>query len=102
MKNTTTTPTGAAITLKTKVKLASALRRGLPVRVSGVPAGSHRVVAATGGKTVASGTARVGRTGRAATTLRFTAKAKRSLAKRRSVTLALKAGKARGTVTLKR
>lgn len=102
VKNTTTTPNGAAITLKTKVALRTALRKGLTVRISGVKAGRHKVVATTGGKTVASGTAKVGTTGKAAVTLKFTAKAKKSLAKKKSVKLTLKAGRAKGTVTLRK
>ncbi|WP_026909842.1 PD40 domain-containing protein [Patulibacter minatonensis] len=101
-KNTTTTPDGAAITLKKKVGLRTALRKGLTVRLSGAKAGTVKVVATTGGRTVASRKAKVGKTGKVAVTLRFTAKAKRTLAKKRTVKLTLKAGKLRGTVTLKR
>ncbi|CAB4949525.1 unannotated protein [freshwater metagenome] len=101
-KNTTTTPNGAAITLTTRVRLRTALRKGLTVRVSGVKAGTVKAVALHAGRTVASGRAKVGRTGKAPVKLTFTKKARRSLAKRTTVKLALKAGKARGTVTLKR
>jgi hypothetical protein len=60
------------------------------------------VVATARGKLVASGRAKVGRSGKATVTLRFTAKARKQLARQRTVKLALRAGKARGTLTLKR
>jgi hypothetical protein len=101
-KNTTTTPDGPAVTLPRKVALRTALRKGLTVRLSGVSAGTVKVVATTGGRTVATGRAKVAKTGKATTTLRFTAKAKRTLKRKKTVKLTLKAGKARGTVTLRR
>lgn len=101
-KNTTTTPNGAAITLTTKVCLRTALKKGLTVRLSGVQAGTVKAVALHAGRTVASGRAQVGRTGKASVKLVFTKKARRSLAKRTTVKPTPKAGEARGTVTLKR
>jgi hypothetical protein len=102
VKNTADVPKGPAVTLKTRVRLGVALKRGLVVRVSGVKPGRYRVVATAGGRTVATGTAKVGASRRAAATLRFTAGAKRSLRRKRTVKLVVKAGKARGTITLKK
>lgn len=101
-KNTTDAPRGLAITLPSKVKLGTALRKGLKVRVSGLEAGRTTVTALSGKKTVARGKGSVAKTGKATVTLRFTAAAKRSLRGKRSVKLTLKADRARGTVTLKR
>jgi hypothetical protein len=95
-------PRGAAITIRSRVSLGAALKKGLPVQLSGLGAGSVRVVATASGKLVASGRAKVGRSGTATVTLRFTAKARKQLARQRTVKLALRAGKARGTLTLKR
>ena len=101
-KNTTTAPNGAAVTLTTKVKLATALRTGLKVRVSGLKPGATKVTALSGRKTVATGRGTVAKSGKATVTLRFTASAKRSLKRKASVKLTLKAGKASGTVTLRK
>jgi hypothetical protein len=101
-RNTATPPQGPAITLRSAVGLRTALRKGLYVRLSGAKAGTVRVVASSGGRTVASGRAKVGAAGTASVTLRFTAKARRALAGKRSAKLTLRAGKLRGTVTLKR
>jgi hypothetical protein len=89
-------------------KLKAALKKGLVVKVTGVPgtvkvtAGISKSVArkAKLGKkamTVASGSAKAGTDVR----LKFTKKAASRLAKLRSVTLTLKAGGASRTVTLK-
>jgi hypothetical protein len=72
------------------------------VQLSGLPAGNVTVTASARGATVASGRAKVGRSGGARVTLRFDAKARKRLQRQRSVTLVLKAGKARASVTLKR
>ncbi|MDW5596821.1 hypothetical protein VSS74_20915 [Conexibacter stalactiti] len=95
-------PRGAAITLPKRVALGVALKRGLPVQLSGLPAGTVKVTASARGTTVASGRAKVGRSGSARVTLRFSAKARKRLQRQRSLTLALKAGKVRASVTLKR
>lgn len=95
-------PRGAAITIRTRVSLGKALKRGLVVQLSGLRAGRVKVVAKTKGKTVATGTAAVARSGKATARLRFSAAARKRLARQKTVRLALSAGKARGTLTLKR
>ncbi|ADB49858.1 PD40 domain-containing protein [Conexibacter woesei] len=95
-------PRGAAITLRKRVTLGAALKNGLTVQLSGLKPGVVRASAITGAKVVASGRAKVGRSGRASVKLVFTAKARRQLRDRRSVKLRLSAGKAHGSVTLKR
>lgn len=81
-------------------RLRSVLRRGLKVRVSGLT-GTVRVTARHGRTVVASGSARP-RNGAATVTLRFTARARRQLLGLRKVTLQLRTGPHRGTVTLRR
>jgi hypothetical protein len=101
-KNTTTPPRGRAITLKATPRLKAALKKGLTVQVSGLPAGKVTVTATYGKRTVATGKATV-RKGRAATAkLRFSAQGRKALKGRKSVRLTLRAGKATGSVTLKR
>jgi len=95
-------PSRPAIALRTRVSLAKALKKGFVVRLSGLRAGAVTVVAKSKGKTVATGRAKVGRSGTATATLRFSAKARKRLARQKQVKLALLAGKARGTLTLKR
>jgi hypothetical protein len=80
-------------------RLRTALRRGLKVRVSGAPAGTKvRVRALHGRRTVASGSGRAGRT----VLLRFTAKAKRGLARKALVRLTVVSGTHRTTLALRR
>ncbi|MDO9352871.1 MAG: hypothetical protein Q7T55_04210 [Solirubrobacteraceae bacterium] len=98
---TATAPNGPAITLAKKVRLATALRSGLSVQVSGLGAGRVKVTATSGGKKVASGTGKLGASGRGTVKLTFSAQAKRSLRARRSVALTFRAGAATGKLTLK-
>jgi Ca2+-binding RTX toxin-like protein len=79
------------------VRLRTALKRGLTVKLDGVKRGTA-VKALAGGRLVARGKARSG--GKA--TLRFTKAAKRSLARKRTVKLTIAAGAYRGVVTLAR
>jgi Ca2+-binding RTX toxin-like protein len=81
-------------------RLRSTLQRGLKVRVRGLT-GTVRLAARHGRTTVASGSAR-SRGGTATVTLRFTARARRQLRTLRKVTLQLRTGQYRGTVTLRR
>jgi Ca2+-binding RTX toxin-like protein len=79
--------------------LRTALRRGLRVRVTGGTAGARVLVRALlGGRTVATGSGRAGGT----VVLRFTAKARRTLARRASVRLTLVSGTVRAPLTVRR
>jgi hypothetical protein len=78
-------------------RLRTAVRRGLKVRVSG-PAGTTVAVRALlGRRVVATGRGRAGTT----VTLRFTRAGRAAVGRRRSATLAVVAGPARASVTLR-
>jgi Ca2+-binding RTX toxin-like protein len=84
-----------------KVKLAAALRRGLKVKVANV-SGTVSLKATRSGKVVAKGSARA-RTGTATVTLKFTAKAKKSLRRAKKVSLRITgAGVTARVVTIRR
>lgn len=98
------TKAGAVTMSVVPAKLAAALRKGLGVRVV-CRTGEVRVVARRAGRAVGSGRARCAAAGTAKVTVRFTAKARRTLGRKRSATLTLQAtGGATGalTVTLRR
>jgi hypothetical protein len=78
----------------TGVKLATALRKGLKVRLTGASAST--ITAKAAGKVVARGK------GTGTVVLKFTAKAKRALRHKAKVRLAITAGAATATVTLRR
>ena len=86
---------GATVKLAARTKLRAALKRGLKVKLAGLT-GRVTVKALAGGKLVAKGT------GTGTVKLTFTKQARKSLARKRSVTLSLVAGTAKGSVTLKR
>jgi Ca2+-binding RTX toxin-like protein len=94
---------GAKAALAKHVRLAAALRSGVALKVTGAKAGTLKLVARRGGTVVARGSVKV-KAGQAATVrLRFTAKAKRSLRRARSVTLKVSGGDGvRATITLQR
>jgi hypothetical protein len=78
-------------------RLRTAVRRGLRVRASG-PAGTTVAVRALlGRRVVATGRGRAGTT----VTLRFTRAGRAAVGRRRSATLAVVAGPARASVTLR-
>lgn len=83
-----------------KVRLGTALKKGLVVRVTGAE-GRVSLKAKRAGRTVASGRATT-KKGAASVRLRFTAKAKRSLGKTRKVTLRIEGSGVKRTVTLRR
>ena len=85
-----------------KAKLKRALAKGLTVKVAGVAPGSLKVTARAGKKLVASGTAAVGGDGTGTAKLRFTKKAKKSLKRKKSVTLTVAAGSLTTTVKVSR
>jgi Ca2+-binding RTX toxin-like protein len=86
----------ARVQVPRKVALRTALKRGLKVSVSGVADGVD-VRALYKGKTVGRGKSTSG-----SATIRFTKKAKRKLARKRSVKLALHAGTAKSSIKLVR
>lgn len=95
-------PQGAAITLRKRVKLGVAIKKGLSVQLSGVKPGTVKLVARVGKRDVGSARVRVPKSGTARATVKFTAAGRKRLKKLKTARLTLKAGAARGTVTLKR
>ena len=94
--------TGAKLHLVGSARLRAVLRHGLKVAVAGAPAGKVNARAARGRTTVASGRARASARGTATVTLRFTKRAKHSLAHARRVTLTITAAGASAKITLER
>jgi hypothetical protein len=93
----------ARATLARRVTIAQALKKGLKVKVTGVPASKRIALSATrSGKVVARGSAKAGKKGTATVTLRFTSKAKKSLRKAKTLKLKVAGGGASTTITLKR
>ena len=88
---------GATLRYALPTKLRAALRKGLTVSVAGVARGT-KVVAKTGGRTVASGKTNA----KGIAKLRFTKAAKRALGRKRTVKLTIVTGGARETPTLTR
>ena len=99
---TPVTPAALQLRLAAKPKLRAALRSGLKVRITGLPAGTVKVTAKHRGKVVARGRATAGADGTATATLRFTRAAKKVLARERKVRLAISAGSTSLALTLKR
>jgi hypothetical protein len=62
------------------------------VRLAGYQPGAVRISVSFGRRVLATGRVQVGQNGRATARLRFTRKARRSLGRRRSATLVVKAG----------
>jgi Ca2+-binding RTX toxin-like protein len=89
--------TGATLRNASPTKLRAALRKGLKVSVAGVARGT-KVVAKAGRRTVASGKTNA----KGIATLRFTKAAKRSLSRKRKVTLTIVVAGARERLTLTR
>ena len=93
---------GASLAVAAK-RLAKVLRQGLTVRLAGFAPGSKVAVSVrAAGRSVARRSVKVGADGTARATLRFSRKARRALARKRSVKLVVKAGSVRKTVTVKR
>jgi hypothetical protein len=101
----TPAPAPSTATLKltvAKAKLATALKKGLKLRLQGAAAGRHTASVKLGKATVAKGTVRVGAGGEGAVTLRFSAAGKRKLSGLKSAKLTVAAAGARAAVTLRR
>jgi Ca2+-binding RTX toxin-like protein len=92
----------ASLTVAKAPRLATALRSGLAVRVTGASAGKLILTARRGGSTVARGTATVTSRGTATVRLRFTTRARRQLRRARSATLTIAGAGASLKVTLRR
>jgi hypothetical protein len=84
-----------------KAKLAAALKKGLTLKLTGAPAGKHKLAAKHGKTTVAKGTVTV-KNGTGKATLRFTAAGKRKLKGRKTAALTITAVGASAKVTLRR
>jgi hypothetical protein len=94
--------TGAKLQVVGGARLRAALRHGLKIALSGVPAGKVTARAMRGHATVASGGGKASARGTATVTLRFTKHARRTLAHARRVTLTVSAAGSSARVTLKR
>jgi hypothetical protein len=84
-----------------KIRLAKALKRGLRITLTGAKPGKRLVVAKRGKRVVARGTARVGASGNATVTLRFTRAGKRALRKLHRVKLTISGPGVSRKVTLR-
>lgn len=96
-------PVATKVTLTvTRARLATVLTKGLDVRLRSARSGRHRITARVGGRSVGVVTAKVGSAGTARVRLRFTRTARRSLAKRRKLTVTVSGAGAKRTVQLSR
>ena len=96
------TTSGPAMSIKVPGRLRLTLRDGLVVRLTGMKRGALTVQARLGNRVVAIGRVNVGPGGTATARVRFTRSARRSLARRRSVRLKVKAGPLSRSITVKR
>jgi Ca2+-binding RTX toxin-like protein len=92
----------AKVALAGRVTLATALRKGITVKVTGVKAGTVKLTATRGRTTVARGSGKATKAGAASVRLRFTAKARRSLRHAKSITLKISGSGVAGTITVRR
>jgi Ca2+-binding RTX toxin-like protein len=99
-------PDGAESAMSLRIgkpgRLRALLRKGLVVRLAGFPPGTTRISAHAGGRLAATRRVEIGQNATATARLRFTGKARRRLSRRRSVTLVVRAGSIKKTVTVKR
>lgn len=93
----------AHATLARKVTIAQALKKGLKVKVTGVPAAKALTLSATrSGKVVAKGSGKADKQGSATITLKFTSKAKKALRRAKTLKLKVSGAGTSATITLKR
>ena len=92
----------AKLTLVGRPRLATALRRGLSVRVTGAPVGKVTLTARSGKTVVARGSATVKAGGAATVRLKFTAKGRAKLRRSRRATLTISGAGAPLKVTVRR
>jgi hypothetical protein len=81
--------------------LTAAVKKGLKVKLTGLPKGRVTVTAKFGRRAVGSTRATVPASGRATVTVRFTKAGRKVLKGRRAVSIAVSAGRARTTVRLR-
>lgn len=93
---------GTSLAVATTPRLATALRGGLRVRISGARAGKVTLTARCGRSVVARGTATVGPRGTATVRLRFTASARRQLRRAHGAALTISGRGATVKITLRR
>ncbi len=92
----------ARLVLVGRVRLAGALRGGFRVRVIGAKPGPLTLTARLGRRAVARGRAKVAASGRATVRVRFTAKARHDLRRKRHIKLTIAGGAALLKVTVRR
>jgi hypothetical protein len=89
--------------LARKVTIGQALKKGVAIKVTGLPAAKKVSLSATrSGKVVAKGSGKADKKGTATVTLKFTAKAKKSLRRAKTLKLKVSGSGASATITLKR
>jgi hypothetical protein len=93
---------GATLTVKKPGRLRLTLRDGLGARLAGFRPGAVTIAVRIKGKVVAVGRVNVGSAGTATARVRFTRTARRTLIRKRSVRLAIRAGSLTTTMTVKR
>jgi len=81
--------------------LTAAVKKGLKVKLTGLPKGRVTVTAKFGRRAIGSTRAKVPASGRATVTVRFTKAGRKTLKGRRAVSIAVLAGRARTTVRLR-
>jgi Ca2+-binding RTX toxin-like protein len=94
--------TGPTMVVRVPGRLRLTLRDGLVVRMTGFKRGALTVQARLGSRVVAIGRVNVGPGGTATARVRFTRSARRSLARRKSIRLKVKAGPLSRSITVKR
>jgi Ca2+-binding RTX toxin-like protein len=100
---TTNAGTTARAALAGKITLATALRSGFAIKVTGAKASAPLKLTATrSGTTVARGSGKTTKNGTATIKLRFTAQAKRALRHAKTLKLKVSGGGVSTTITLKR
>jgi hypothetical protein len=95
-------PTKARLALIGRPKLASALRKGVSVKVTGARAGVLKLTARRSGRVVATGRVKVRASGTATVRLRFSKAAAKRLRRARDVRLTITGGGLKATVRIRR
>jgi hypothetical protein len=95
-------PDAMTLDMKAQRRLRALLRKGLAVRLAGFRPGTTRISVRVSGRVIAARRVQVGQDGRATARISFTRKARRSLSRRRSITLVVVAGPIKRTVRVTR
>jgi hypothetical protein len=96
------TPKSMSLSIQGPRRVRALLRNGLVVRLAGFKSGATRVSVSAAGRMLAARRVEVGHDGRATARLRFTGTARRTLSRRRSTTLVVKAGPMKRKVKVRR